>query len=162
MDVAGRRLGIVDVPGHERVVRTMVAGASGIDIVLLVVAADDSVMPQTREHVEILDLLGVDRGVIAITKTDLAEPDMVEMVAQEVRELLADTCLADSEMVRVSAVTGAGLDNLRQAIGRVVQRFITDQAVGPFRLHVDRVLTIAGRGTVVTGTVRSGRLEPDR
>ncbi len=162
MDVAGRRLGIVDVPGHERFVRTMVAGASGIDMVLLVVAADDSVMPQTREHVEILDLLGVDRGVIAITKTDLAEPDMVEMVAQEVGELLADTCLADSAMVRVSTVTGAGIDDLRQAIGRVVQRFAADQAVGPFRLHVDRVFTIAGRGTVVTGTVRSGRLESGR
>jgi len=143
---------IVDVPGHERFVRTMVAGATGIDLYLMVVAADDGVMPQTREHAVVLAALGVTHGVVAITKTDLAPP---ERAAAEAAALLPE-----AEIVPVSARTGAGLDELRSALERAAARVVPRTADGPLRLHVDRSFTVRGAGTVVTGTLWSGAPEP--
>jgi selenocysteine-specific elongation factor len=146
---SGRRLSVVDVPGHERFVRTMVAGATGIDLYLMTIAADDGVMPQTLEHATVLAALGVDVGVVAITKADLAAPDVA---AEEAAELLPG-----AEIVTVSAKTGAGLDELRAALDRAADR-VSGRAEDPagVRLHVDRVFTIRGAGTVVTGTLWSG------
>ena len=161
LDLDGHRLGIVDVPGHERFIRNMLAGASGIDLALLVVAADDSVMPQTREHLMILQLLGVTRGVIALTKLDLAEASWIDLVEQEVRELTSGTFLENAPIIRTSTVTGAGLDDLRSALAGVCETVdrAPEPAHGvPFRLAVDRSFVLPGLGTVVTGTVRSGRV----
>jgi len=144
---SGRRLSVVDVPGHERFVRTMVAGATGIDLFLMVVAADDGVMPQTREHVAVLAALGVRRGVVAVTKIDLADP---ARAIAEAGELLPGT-----PVVPVSARTGAGLDALRAALD--VAAGERAPRAGGLRLHVDRVFTVHGAGTVVTGTLWSGR-----
>ncbi len=116
LELGEYRLGIVDVPGHERFVRNMLAGATGMDLAMLVVAADDSVKPQTREHLEILRLLNLDAGVIVITKTDLAEPDWIELVEEEVRGLTEGTFLADAPLVRTSVTRGWGLDDLRDAL----------------------------------------------
>jgi len=146
---SGRTLSLVDVPGHERFVRTMVAGATGVDAFLMVVAADDGVMPQTREHAEVLRALGVAAGVVAVTKTDVADP---AAAADAARELLPGR-----EVVAVCARTGAGLDALTAALDRAVATVDSRAgAAGPPRLHVDRVFTVAGRGTVVTGTLWSG------
>lgn len=156
LSIGDCQFGIVDVPGHERFVRTMVAGATGIDIALLVVAADDSVMPQTREHVEILNLLGLTRGVVAVTKCDLVDAAMLELVVDDVQRLLAPTPLKDAPICSVSSVTGAGLAELREAIVRVAADVVQRSTAGPFRMAIDRVFTVAGRGTVVTGSVLSG------
>jgi selenocysteine-specific elongation factor len=146
---SGRRLSVVDVPGHERFVRTMVAGATGIDLYLMTVAADDGVMPQTREHATVLAALGVDVGVVAVTKADIADP---ARAAAEAAELLPA-----AEAVAVSARTGEGLDALRAALDRAAGRAPgRAEATGELRLHVDRVFTIRGAGTVVTGTLWSG------
>jgi selenocysteine-specific elongation factor len=153
---SGATMGVVDVPGHERFVRQMVAGATGIDVVLLVVAADDGVMPQTREHLAIIDLLGIPRGVVAITKSDLADADWIELVREDIARLLAGTSIAGAPIVAVSARTGAGLDDLRAALDAVAGGTPTRHADLPMRLPVDRVFTIAGAGTVVTGTLWSG------
>jgi len=153
------RLGIVDVPGHERFVRNMLAGATGIDLALLVVAADESVKPQTREHLEILKLLRLTCGVIALTKCDLPEPDWLDLVEEEVREFVAGTFLADAPLVRTSAVTGLGLDDLRAALQRAAERAadsLRSRQTGQFRMAIDRAFSIAGHGTVVTGSVLSG------
>jgi len=156
------RLGIVDVPGHERFVRNMLAGATGIDLALLVVAADDSVKPQTREHLEILRLLGLEEGVIALTKCDLPDPGWIDLVEAEVRELVQDTFLQSAPLVRTSVVSGAGLDELRQALSAAAQRAShsarMERLNAPFRLAIDRSFTIAGHGTVVTGSVASGQV----
>jgi selenocysteine-specific elongation factor len=149
---SGRRLSVVDVPGHERFVRTMVAGATGIDLFLMTIAADDGVMPQTREHAAVLGALSVSIGVVAITKIDLADPEPAMLEAGEL--------LPGARAVAVSARTGQGLDELRRALDRAaatLQSRATDPS--PPRLHVDRVFTIKGAGTVVTGTLWSGRLE---
>lgn len=148
--------GIVDVPGHERFVRTMVAGATGIDVALIVVAADDSVMPQTREHVEILDLLGVDRGVAVVTKIDAVDEEMVELVIDDVRRLLEGTALSGAAICPVSSVTGQGVAELKRAIHQASQAVGCKAAAAPFRMAVDRVFTVRGRGTVVTGSVVCG------
>jgi len=158
---SGRTMGVVDVPGHERFVRQMVAGATGIDVVLLVVAADDGIMPQTREHLAIIDLLGISRGVVAITKADLAEPDWLELVAEEVRALLVGTSIDGAPVVPVSARTGAGLPELLAALDTVAAEAEARQSTLPLRLPVDRVFTIAGAGTVVTGTLWSGTARRD-
>jgi selenocysteine-specific elongation factor len=150
--------GIVDVPGHERFVRTMVAGATGIDMALIVVAADDSVMPQTVEHVDVLHLLGITNAVVAVTKIDTVDEDMVELVVEEVRELLAGTPLADSAVCPVSSVTGAGLDGVRAALEAASAKLSPSPTAPPFRMCVDRVFTVAGRGTVVTGSVTRGQV----
>jgi selenocysteine-specific elongation factor len=158
---SGRTLGIVDVPGHERFVRHMVAGATGIDMVLLVVAADDDVMPQTREHLAVVDLLGIERGVVAITKADLADPDWLALVVEDVRALLADGPLAGAPIVPVSARTGQGLPELLAALDEVAAATTSRRLGAAARLPVDRVFTIAGAGTVVTGTLWSGRVKRD-
>jgi len=155
------RLGIVDVPGHERFVRTMLAGATGIDVALLVVAADDSVKPQTREHLEILRLLDLEAGVIALTKCDLPDPAWVDLVEQEVRELVSGTFLEAAPLVRTSALTGQGVDALATALAEAAARAANSdrrREAGPFRMAVDRAFTLPGHGTIVTGSVSSGRV----
>lgn len=148
------RVSVIDVPGHEGLVRTMVSGASGIDFVLLVVAADESVMPQTREHVAICDLLGVERAVVALTKTDLVDEEMIALASEEVSELLESTGLAHAPIVPVSARAGDGIAALREALG-VAARGAAPRTTrsGPPRLAVDRVFAMRGFGTVVTGTL---------
>ena len=155
---SGTRLSVVDVPGHERFVRNMVAGATGIDIFLLVVAADDGVMPQTREHMAIIEMLGIPRGVVAITKTDLVDAEMVELVMTDVEEFLAETAYAGAPMVAVSSKTGAGLPELLGLLETVASEGGGHMAEGPARLPVDRVFSLKGIGTVVTGTLWSGSI----
>jgi len=158
LDLGDDRLGIVDVPGHERFIKNMLAGAAGIDLALLVVAADDSVMPQTREHLAILQLLGIPRGVIALTKIDLAEPGWLDLVEAEIRGLVAGTFLENAPIVRTSAVAGTGLDDLRATLADECERARPSDPAQPFRLAVDRSFVMPGIGTVVTGTVWSGRV----
>jgi selenocysteine-specific elongation factor len=155
---SGRRLSVVDVPGHERFVRTMVAGATGIDLFLLVVAADDGVMPQTREHAAIVELLGIPAGVVAITKRDLVDDELAELARLSVEELLADGPYAVSPVLEVSAATGAGLDELRGALDTAAAGAQGRGAAGQVRLPVDRSFTLRGIGTVVTGTLWSGEV----
>ncbi len=155
---SGVRVGIVDVPGHERFVRTMVAGAAGIDLVALVVAADEGVRPQTREHLEICELLGVKSGLVILTKKDLVDQEWLDLVTEEVREFLRGTFLEGAPLVAVSAVTGEGLPELIRVLDHLVQKVPDRSLAGPFRLPVDRVFTVKGFGTVVTGTTISGRL----
>ena len=154
----GQRLGIVDVPGHERFVRHMVAGATGMDLVALVIAADEGVMPQTREHLEICQLLRVKQGLVVLTKVDLVEEDWLELVEEEVREALRGTFLEEAPLVRFSAVTGAGQENLLATLAELAAQVPPKPPTGIFRLPIDRVFTIKGFGTVVTGTAISGRL----
>jgi selenocysteine-specific elongation factor len=155
----GMRLGVVDVPGHEALVRTMVAGATGIDLVLLVVAADEGVMPQTREHVAICELLGVTRGVVALTKSDAAPVDLADLAEAEVAELLATTGLADAPIVRVSSLSGDGVEETRAALRAVaVGETARTPRSGPPRLPVDRCFAMKGFGSVVTGTLVGGAL----
>lgn len=155
---AETRLGVVDVPGHEDFIRTMVAGATGMDVVLLVVASDEGVMPQTREHVDIVTLLGVPRMVVALTKVDAVEVEWLDLVEEEVAAFLARTPYAGAPVVRTSAREGTGLETLRAALGAAVTEVrarIEDDAA---RLPVDRAFTVQGMGTVVTGTLWSGTL----
>ena len=148
---SGRRLSVVDVPGHERFVRTMVAGATGIDLFLMTIAADDGVMPQTREHAAVLEALGVRTGVVAVTKSDLADPELALIEASEL--------LPGAEAIPVSARTGTGIDDLRAALERASATVASRaDATSSARLHVDRVFTIRGAGTVVTGTLWSGEI----
>ena len=153
---SGETLGFVDVPGHERFIHNMLAGATGIDFVLLVVAADDGPRPQTVEHLAILDLLGVSRGVVALTKCDLADTDRQAEVRSEIEALLEPTGLAGSEIVEVSAITGEGIERLAHRLADEAARMRDRAAAGRFRLAVDRCFTLAGAGTVVTGTVFAG------
>ncbi len=151
---SGLRLSVVDVPGHEGLVRTMVSGATGIDLMLLVVAADEGVMPQTREHVAICDLLGMQRAVVALTKIDLVDDEMIELASEEVADLLEPTGMTGAPIVPVSKESGAGIDALRDALERAARQ--TDPRTtreGPPRLCVDRRFAIKGFGTVVTGTL---------
>ncbi|ACA59606.1 selenocysteine-specific translation elongation factor [Candidatus Desulforudis audaxviator] len=155
----GRRAGIVDVPGHERFVKQMLAGISGIDLVLLVIAADEGVMPQTREHMDIIQLLDIERGIVVLNKVDLVEPDWLELVEEDVRAFLAGSVLEDAPVLRVSAVTGEGLPALRETIGMLTAGLRERTGAGPARLPIDRVFSITGFGTVVTGTLVSGSLK---
>jgi selenocysteine-specific elongation factor len=156
---SGRLVGIVDVPGHARFIRNMLAGVHGLDAVLLVVAADEGVMPQTVEHLEIVHLLAIERGVVALTKVDLVEPDWLELVTEEVRGALAGTSLAGAELVPVSAPTGVGLEELKSRLDRLLDAAPRPADRGRPRLPVDRVFTIGGFGTVVTGTLVDGTLK---
>ena len=151
----------VDVPGHERFVKNMLAGVGGIDSVLLVVAADESVMPQTREHFEICRLLQVPDGLIVLTKADLVDEEMLELARMEVRDLVADSFLEHAPIVPVSAKTGQGLDDLRAALRALAARTKPRGAEGAVRLAIDRAFSVKGFGTVVTGTLVSGRVTPD-
>ena len=154
----GAVLGFVDVPGHERFVRNMLAGASGIDFALLVIAADDGVMPQTREHLAILDLLGVSRGLVALSKIDLADPEWLLAVEDDVRATLAPTALAGAPILRISAATGQGIESLRSALAAAAATHRPRRTGGRFRLAVDRCFSLSGAGTVVTGSVMSGEV----
>jgi len=148
---SGRQLSVVDAPGHERFVRTMVAGATGIDLYLMTIAADDGVMPQTREHAVVLRALGIGTGVVAVTKTDLADPDVAMVEAADL--------LPEAEVVAVCAKEGEGLDQLRHALDKAAQTVRSRaERSAPTRLHIDRVFTIRGAGTVVTGTLWSGSI----
>lgn len=154
----GIHLGIVDVPGHERFIRTMVAGVGGMDIVMMVIAADEGVMPQTREHLDICQLLGVKQGLVALTKTDLVDPAWLNLVTEEVSEFVTGTFLEGGAIVPVSARRGTGLDTLKEELGKLSAEVSQKRCEGPFRLPVDRVFTVAGFGTVVTGTLLSGQV----
>jgi selenocysteine-specific elongation factor len=153
----GREVSIVDVPGHESFIKNMLAGVGGIDAALLVVAADEGVMPQTREHLAILDLLGVQRGIVALTKADLVDEEWLELVREEVTDLLKPTTLADSILLPVSAQTGQGLPELLSALERLLDQGEERQNIGRPRLPIDRVFTLTGFGTIVTGTLLDGR-----
>ena len=157
----GLRLGFVDVPGHERFVRNMLAGASGIDLVLFVVAADESIKPQTREHFDICRLLGIEQGIVVITKSDLVPADLVELVQLEMEEFVAGSFLEGAPVIAVSAKTGEGLDALKLAIEKCADRVRPRDTQGPARLPIDRAFSMRGFGTVVTGTLLSGAVVKD-
>ena len=159
LDLGDYRLGIVDCPGHERFIKNMLAGATGIDLALLIVAADDSVMPQTREHLEILRLLGLKHGVIALTKSDLVDDTTREVVALDIRELVKDTFLADAPIIPTSVVTGRGMEELKTAIAAESAKVVQRQEEEWFRLAIDRSFVVQGHGTVVTGSVTSGTVK---
>ena len=156
----GETVGVVDVPGHERFVRTMVAGAVGIDLVVLVVAADEGVMPQTREHLDICGLLGISRGVVALTKSDLVDGEMRELALADVAETLHGTFLEAAPILPVSAKSGEGLDALKSAIAAALREVPGKDPEGLARLPIDRVFSMKGFGTVVTGTLWAGRIKP--
>ena len=153
----GHRLGIVDVPGHEKFVKTMVSGVSGIDILAFIVAADEGIMPQTIEHFEICRLMGIRQGIVIITKKDLVEPEWLEMVTEEVAEFCAGSFLEGAPVIHVSSTTGEGIEAVRDTIDEIVRKHDFHEAFGPFRLSVDRVFAMKGFGAVVTGTSISGR-----
>ncbi len=152
----GQRAGIIDVPGHERFIRNMLAGAVGMDLVLLVVAADEGVMPQTREHLDILRILDIENGLIVINKMDLADEEQISFVEEDVKETVEGTFLQQAPVLRVSAKTGEGIENLKAAIQQSVQHIQAKSERGYFRLPIDRVFVMKGFGTVLTGTVFSG------
>ena len=158
LDLGEHHLGIVDVPGHERFIRNMLAGASGIDLAMLVVAADDSVMPQTLEHLAILKLLGIPRGLVVLSKIDLAEASWLDLVEEDIRELVKGSFLEGCPIVRTSATTGQGLDDLKQTLAELCAHAEDrpEEAGDQFRLAIDRAFVLQGLGTVVTGTVWSG------
>ncbi len=155
----GRTFGIVDVPGHERFIRNMVSGASGIDMVIMVIAADEGVMPQTREHLYICSLLGIKKGLVALTKVDMVTEEWRDLVKDDVHEFLKGTFLEASPVIPVSSITGAGLEELLDTFGRVASEIEGESDAGIFRLPVDRAFTMKGFGTVVTGTLISGDIK---
>ncbi|WP_407306074.1 selenocysteine-specific translation elongation factor [Desulfosporosinus sp. SB140] len=152
----GREVGIVDVPGHERFIRQMMAGASGMDVVLLVIAADEGIMPQTQEHLEILTLLGIPRGIVVLNKTDLVDEEWLELMEEDVREKLKKTVFQNAPICRVSALKGDGIEGLRKEIEFLLKEVESKNSTGPIRMPIDRVFSIQGFGTVVTGTLQSG------
>ena len=153
---SGQTISIVDVPGHEKFIRQMVAGAAGVDAVMLVIAADDGVMPQTREHLAILSLLGIKNGLTVINK--IVDEEMLEMAVDDAKSLLADTFLADKPVIPVSAYTGAGIEELKKALQRMTETADAKSRKGAFFLPVDRAFHISGFGTVVTGTAINGEV----
>ena len=161
LDLGDTRIGFVDVPGHEHFVSNMLAGASGFDLVLLVIAADNSIQPQTREHFDICRLLGIPRGIVALTKTDLVDADTLELVRLEVADFLRGSFLESAPIVPVSAKSGAGMDTLRLELARVAAQVPEKSSARYFRLPIDRAFVIKGFGTVVTGTLVSGDVRPE-
>lgn len=155
---SGTHVGIVDVPGHERFVKNMVAGASGLDMVAMIIAADESIMPQTREHLEICCLLGLKHGLIVLTKKDLVEQEWLEMVMEDIKEFTADTFLENAPIIPVSSSTGEGMDLLIKTIDEISENIPEKTSSGLFRIPVDRVFTMKGFGTVITGTLVSGKI----
>ena len=153
---SGRQVGIVDVPGHERFVRQMLAGASGMDVVLLVIAADEGIMPQTQEHLGILTLLSIPRGIVVLNKADLVDEEWLELIEEEIREELKETAFQEAPICRVSALTNYGIPSLRQTIDKLLSEVESKKTTGPVRMPLDRVFSIQGFGTVVTGTLYSG------
>ena len=156
---SGRHLGIVDVPGHEKFVKNMVAGATGIDMVAMVIAADEGVMPQTREHMEICSLLGVEHGLVALTKIDMIDAEWLELVEEDIREFVAGTFLEDKAIVPVSSASGEGIDAFVSALDDLSGRIPERSSSNLFRLPVDRVFTMKGFGTVITGSLMSGKVK---
>lgn len=155
---SGQRVSVVDVPGHERFIRQMIAGAAGIDLVILVIAADEGVMPQTREHFDIIRFLGIERGIIALTKMDLVDTDWLEMVQEEVREWVQESFLEEAPIIPVSAHTGEGIPTLVSTIEEMISTIPERDTSEPFRMPIDRVFTKKGAGAVVTGTVYEGQI----
>jgi len=155
---SGKQVGVVDVPGHERFIRQMIAGAAGIDLVILVIAADEGVMPQTREHFDIIRFLGIEKGIIALTKKDLVEQDWVDMVSEEVSEWVEGSFLEGAPIIPVSSQTGEGIDRLLDAIESALHAIPERETTEPFRMPIDRVFTIKGAGAVVTGTIYEGKI----
>lgn len=156
---SGVRAGIIDVPGHEKFIKNMLAGISGVDLFLLVIAADEGVMPQTKEHLDILEILGIEEGIIVITKTDLVYEDMLELVVEDIRESVGGSFLENSDIVFFSAKTGYGIKEL---VGKLEEKSKTikkKSEKGPFRMSVDRVFTLSGHGTIVTGTLIEGSIQ---
>lgn len=156
----GRRVGIIDVPGHERFIKNMVAGASGIDIVLLVVAADDGVMPQTREHLEIMSLLGIEHGIVVVTKKDIVSEDLLELAVEDVRETVEGTFLETARVVTVSSISGEGIEELRGILNSMIEDVPRRKTEGLFRMPIQRVFSSKGFGTVLTGVPVSGSAIP--
>lgn len=156
---SGKTVGVVDVPGHERFVKNMVAGATGIDCVVMVIAADEGVMPQTREHLAICSLLGVKKGLVALTKIDLVDRDWLSLVEEDIRELTRDSFLAGAPIIPLSSITGEGIKEFLHALERIIETIEEEEDSGVFRLSIDRVFTVKGFGTVVTGSVTSGRIK---
>ena len=154
----GQRLGIVDVPGHERFVKNMVAGAAGIDFVMLVIAADEGVMPQTREHLEICSLLGIRHGFVALTKIDMVDPEWLELAREDIAGFLAGTFLEGAPIFPVSSATGEGVDTLRAHVFELARTLSPQRRSDVFRLPVDRTFTMKGHGTVITGTILAGKV----
>ncbi|MFO7963305.1 MAG: selenocysteine-specific translation elongation factor [Desulfobacterales bacterium] len=155
---SGQHVGIVDVPGHEKFVKNMVAGAAGIDIVAMIIAADEGVMPQTREHLEICSLLGIRNGLVVLTKTDMVDEEWLELVTEEVKDFIQGTFLSEKPVVSVSSATGRGLDDLLKALDDQIAQIPEKQPSGLFRLPVDRVFSMKGFGTVITGSLVSGKI----
>ena len=154
----GQHIGIVDMPGHEKFVKNMVAGSSGIDVVVMVIAADEGVMPQTREHMEICNLMGIRHGMIALTKTDLVDEDLLELAMDDIHDFIQDTFLEDKPIVPVSSATGQGLDEFLSALEAICNKIPARKYSSIFRLPVDRVFSMKGFGTVITGTLISGQI----
>ena len=163
LDLAhGQRVGIVDVPGHEKFVRNMLAGAGGMDLCMLVVAADEGIMPQTVEHLDILSILGIKNGVIVITKTDLVETEFLELVEEDVKELVKGTFLENAPIVPVSVYEEKGVEELKRILSEMCESLPERGQEGYFRLPIDRVFTLKGFGTIVTGTLLEGKLKKDQ
>ncbi len=158
---SGITLGLVDMPGHEKFIKHMAAGAGGVDIALLVVAADEGIMRQTQEHLEILELLGIDKAVVAITKSDLADAEWLDMVQEEIASRLAGTRLAGSSIVSVSAITGSGIDELVTELDKAAANAAERDKEPASRIYIDRVFTMTGHGTVITGTLLGGAIEQE-
>lgn len=155
---SGKRAGIVDVPGHEKFIKNMLAGASGIDMVLLVIAGDEGIMPQTREHLNILSLLDIKKGIVVVTKKDMVDAEWLDAVIEDIEEYLKGTFLESSRIIPVSSITGDGVDELIKAVDLLAEEIDEKNIDNPFRLPVDRVFTVSGFGTVVTGTLISGEV----
>jgi len=155
----GQHIGIVDMPGHEKFVKNMVAGSSGIDVVVMVIAADEGVMPQTREHMEICSLMGIQHGMIAMTKTDMVDEDLLELAIDDIQDFVTDTFLQDQPVVPVSSTTGDGLDNFQNILEDICSKLPARRYSSIFRLPVDRVFSMKGFGTVITGTLMSGKID---
>lgn len=156
---SGKRAGIVDVPGHEKFIKNMLAGVGGIDLVLLVIASDEGIMPQTREHINILELLDIKKGVVVLTKTDLVDEEWINLIKEDVNRELAHTFLKDSPIIEVSSVTGKGINELTELVDRMTMELPERDIISDFRIPVDRVFSISGFGTVITGTLISGTVK---
>lgn len=163
MDFPGKeRVGIIDVPGHEKFVKNMLSGVGGMDLVMLVVAADEGIMPQTVEHLDILSILGIRHGVIVITKTDLADPDLVDLVEEDIRELTKNTFLENTPVIPVSVYKNQGIDRLKETLYQIYKKLPDHKETRAFRLPVDRVFSLKGFGTIVTGTLLGGNIKKDQ